>query len=423
MLGFCIPRNAAMIAANLPGREPCLSTPPLRAELPPAGPERPAGYPVVAHGTGPSPGMPSTIWSRVGSSCRFGPASTYVREAGLSGKESSAPFKRMGDSFVVGGTSALELHGRAHYLPPVPPAHDTPVRLRTLARLGPICSVLRKTFRRHGTAWLSEPEELSERCETAAPCRPSRLTFPGGDGFQTVRISTLERALFEILKDVPAGISFEYAEQLMEGLVDLSPRRLDALLRRTRNVKVKRLFLLAGGAAEARLEQTTERPATSIWGRGKRVPGEGRPVGTPLRDHRAEIDAWIAATRFYRQAALVVRVLSHVARREEFALKGGSAINLFLRDLPRLSVDIDLTYLPLTPREEALPAIRQGLDAVGTDLRATIPGIGVQATDPSVTDALAADSVSGRLSHQDRGLSGRAWHGVAHRDAGGCRDS
>ena len=46
---------------------------------------------------------------------------------------------------------------------------------------------------------------------------------------------------------------------------------------------------------------------------------------------------------FYRQAALVVQVLPHVARREEFALKGGTAINLFLRDLPRLSVDIDLT--------------------------------------------------------------------------------
>lgn len=91
---------------------------------------------------------------------------------------------------------------------------------------------------------------------------------------------------------------------------------------------------------------------------------------------------------FYRRAALVVQALPHVARREEFALKGGTAINLFLRDLPRLSVDIDLTYLPLTPREEALPAIRQGLHAIGTDLQAAIPGIGVQATDPAATDAL-----------------------------------
>ena len=96
---------------------------------------------------------------------------------------------------------------------------------------------------------------------------------------------------------------------------------------------------------------------------------------------------------FYRQAELVVRVLPHVARREEFALKGGTAINLFLREMPRLSIDIDLTYLSRTHRAEALPEIRQGLEAVGMDLKAAIPGIGVQATHPSVTDALRLDLV------------------------------
>ncbi|WP_373683252.1 MULTISPECIES: nucleotidyl transferase AbiEii/AbiGii toxin family protein [Rhizobium] len=35
-------------------------------------------------------------------------------------------------------------------------------------------------------------------------------------------------------------------------------------------------------------------------------------------------------------------------------MKGGTAINLFYRDFPRLSVDIDLTYLPLKPRDESL---------------------------------------------------------------------
>ena len=39
-----------------------------------------------------------------------------------------------------------------------------------------------------------------------------------------------------------------------------------------------------------------------------------------------------------------------VAAEKEFALKGGTAINLFVRDMPRLSVDIDLTYLPVAPR-------------------------------------------------------------------------
>ena len=91
---------------------------------------------------------------------------------------------------------------------------------------------------------------------------------------------------------------------------------------------------------------------------------------------------------FYRQAALVVRVLPYVARRGEFALKGGTAINFFLRELPRLSVDVDLAYLPRLPRAEALPAIRSGLHAIATDLQEAIPGIAAQPTNPGATDAL-----------------------------------
>jgi hypothetical protein len=60
---------------------------------------------------------------------------------------------------------------------------------------------------------------------------------------------------------------------------------------------------------------------------------------------------------YRRQAALVVRVLPEVAREECFALKGGTGINLFIRDMPRLSVDIDLTYLPVQGREQSLAAI------------------------------------------------------------------
>ncbi|MGI9278789.1 MAG: nucleotidyl transferase AbiEii/AbiGii toxin family protein [Endozoicomonas sp.] len=47
---------------------------------------------------------------------------------------------------------------------------------------------------------------------------------------------------------------------------------------------------------------------------------------------------------------LLVQIIPMVARESCFALKGGTAINLFIRDLPRLSVDIDLAYLPLDPR-------------------------------------------------------------------------
>ena len=44
-----------------------------------------------------------------------------------------------------------------------------------------------------------------------------------------------------------------------------------------------------------------------------------------------------------------------------FALKGGTAINLFVRDMPRLSVDIDLAYLPIEGRDESLEGIDTAL--------------------------------------------------------------
>jgi len=60
---------------------------------------------------------------------------------------------------------------------------------------------------------------------------------------------------------------------------------------------------------------------------------------------------------YRRQVALLVRMLPYIAEEECFALKGGTAINLFVRDMPRLSVDIDLTYLPVEPRAESLAGI------------------------------------------------------------------
>lgn len=48
------------------------------------------------------------------------------------------------------------------------------------------------------------------------------------------------------------------------------------------------------------------------------------------------------SSAYYRQVALLIRTLPIVAEQDVFALKGGTAINLFVRDFPRLSVDIDL---------------------------------------------------------------------------------
>lgn len=63
------------------------------------------------------------------------------------------------------------------------------------------------------------------------------------------------------------------------------------------------------------------------------------------------------ADGYRKQVELLIRTVPFVAAETEFALKGGTAINLFLRDMPRLSVDIDLTYVPVADRATSLAAI------------------------------------------------------------------
>ncbi len=64
---------------------------------------------------------------------------------------------------------------------------------------------------------------------------------------------------------------------------------------------------------------------------------------------------------YQSQVALLMRMLPLVAEEEEFALKGGTAINLFYRDMPRLSVDIDLTFVPIMGWDDSLAAIDAAL--------------------------------------------------------------
>lgn len=61
------------------------------------------------------------------------------------------------------------------------------------------------------------------------------------------------------------------------------------------------------------------------------------------------------------QVDLLLQVLPHTMKEDSFALKGGTAINLFVRDMPRLSVDIDLTWLPFDDRTTALADIADAL--------------------------------------------------------------
>jgi hypothetical protein len=67
-------------------------------------------------------------------------------------------------------------------------------------------------------------------------------------------------------------------------------------------------------------------------------------------------------SELYRsQVSLLIQLIPLVATESCFALKGGTAINMFVNDMPRLSVDIDLTYMPFDDRTKALANISEAL--------------------------------------------------------------
>ncbi|MGB5930091.1 MAG: nucleotidyl transferase AbiEii/AbiGii toxin family protein [Cyclobacteriaceae bacterium] len=81
----------------------------------------------------------------------------------------------------------------------------------------------------------------------------------------------------------------------------------------------------------------------------------------------------MANETYKRQVALLLDVLPEVAKETCFALHGGTAINLFIRDMPRLSVDIDLTYLPIEDRETSLNNISDALEKIKVTTLTILP--------------------------------------------------
>lgn len=67
---------------------------------------------------------------------------------------------------------------------------------------------------------------------------------------------------------------------------------------------------------------------------------------------------------FTEQVELLLKIIPFINPYKQLAIKGGTAINLFMRNMPRLSVDIDLTYLPLEDRDTSLKAIAEILLAI-----------------------------------------------------------
>lgn len=135
---------------------------------------------------------------------------------------------------TVGGRTALEQLGYAHYLS---------AEMREVHLYGP----------KRPPTWLdSLPLDVAFRWhnslrlfpgDAGAPPEPSPVMVSAAGLSLPIRYASKERAVLELLDELPKHESFHQVDALMEGLSDLSPRRLQTLLETCASVKVKRLFL------------------------------------------------------------------------------------------------------------------------------------------------------------------------------------
>lgn len=175
---------------------------------------------------------------------------------------------------VVGGRTALDLHGFSHYLeastqaiylygPKAPPTWlkhlpaGVEFRARNDARI--FTSALASTA----------PHRLDAPSAERMKRSDGAMTLPWGPWNWPLTVSTPERAILEFLDELPDRETFHQADMLMEGLTTLSPARLQTLLADCHNIKVKRLFFFfADRHAHAWLKHLN-RGAIDL-GRGKR---------------------------------------------------------------------------------------------------------------------------------------------------------
>jgi predicted nucleotidyltransferase component of viral defense system len=88
------------------------------------------------------------------------------------------------------------------------------------------------------------------------------------------------------------------------------------------------------------------------------------------------------AEAYRKQVSLLVRVVPFAASETDFALKGGTAINLFLRDMPRLSVDLVLAYVPVKDRASSLKGIDAAMRRIAKRIERGISGAKIATSTP-----------------------------------------
>lgn len=146
--------------------------------------------------------------------------------------------------FVVGGRTALDVQGFSHYLSSAPQRevhlYGTGTRPGWVRKLN-----LENQFVFHNAKRLfANDVDLDVDNESKDPlARSSYTRQKWGKWDWPLVMSSSERAVLELLDEVPERETFHQADMLFEGLRSLSPRKLQPLLLACRSVKVKRIFL------------------------------------------------------------------------------------------------------------------------------------------------------------------------------------
>lgn len=83
-------------------------------------------------------------------------------------------------------------------------------------------------------------------------------------------------------------------------------------------------------------------------------------------------------TEYKERVKLLLQLIPVVSGIDDFAVHGGTAINLFVLDLPRYSVDIDLTFIPIKSREETYSDIRTHLTSLKERIKRLFPKIVIE---------------------------------------------
>ncbi len=149
---------------------------------------------------------------------------------------------------VIGGLTALEMQGFGHYLNMS--AKQT-VHLYHRKRMPHWLAKIKTN-----AEFLSHPDTLLTGAKglSSVEWHPEKGVIrnndpmsglksePWGNWDWPITLSTPERALLEVLDDLPQTVAFETADALMQGMVNLSPTRLERLLHNCSSIKVRRLF-------------------------------------------------------------------------------------------------------------------------------------------------------------------------------------